>query len=415
MKKQLKICEIIDTYYPTVDGAISVARNYSHSLNKITDCVLAVPSPEKNSGYVDNDDFKIIRCKSKDAPEKYRMGTPDFDYAFKKKLEEENFDIIHTHSPYTMGKFAITFGRKNHIPVVATLHTQYHQDFERVFHHNKMMVDIAINYIIDTYKKADSVWTVSNASCKFLRDYGYKGKIEVVRNGTDYVYPKNAEELIDRINKEHNLYNQKNVFLFVGRMAWYKNLKILIDSAKQLKKEKLDFKLLLVGGGFDIDDVKDYAEYLGVTDKVIFVGNVSDRELLQGYYLRSDLMLFPSTFDMASIAKVEAAAHKTPSLVIKGSCSAEEVIDNENGFLSIEDTSAFTKRILEIASNPDLYKSVGENAYKTLYRTWDDVAKEVKEKYEKIILKYKIKEKSKERLKEFKKIKKEMANKYPPV
>ena len=39
-------------------------------------------------------------------------------------------------------------------------------------------------------------------------------------------------------------------------------------------------------------------------------------------------------------------------------------------------------------NNPEVYKQAGENAYKTLYRSWEDVAKEALEKYKQIIEKY---------------------------
>ena len=95
--------------------------------------------------------------------------------------------------------------------------------------------------------------------------------------------------------------------------------------------------MLFVGGGFDIDELIEYAEKVGVKENCIFTGNVSDRTKLQAYYLRSDVYLFPSTFDMASVSKVEAAAHKLASVVVKNSCSAEQVVDGENGFLIEED------------------------------------------------------------------------------
>ena len=76
-------------------------------------------------------------------------------------------------------------GHKYKVPVIATLHTQYHQDFERVLK-SKVLVDFMIKYIMKVFNNADNVWTVSNKSCEILRKYGYAGKIEVVRNGTDF-------------------------------------------------------------------------------------------------------------------------------------------------------------------------------------------------------------------------------------
>jgi len=242
-----------------------------------------------------------------------------------------------------------------------------------------------INYIIKVFQNADSVWTVSERSCKILRDYGYYGKVEVIRNGTDYKYPDNASQLVEKINALHSLQGQNNVYLFVGRMAWYKNLKIVIDALKLVKAKNTDFKMVFVGGGFDYEEVKTYAEKNGLKDHCIFTGPVADKSLIQGYYLRADLLLFPSTFDMAPVTGVEAAAHNLSAVMVKDSCSAELVEDGVNGFLAEESAESFAQKILELMDNPDLVKSAGINAGKTLYRSWDMVAKEVYQKYIEII------------------------------
>jgi glycosyltransferase involved in cell wall biosynthesis len=385
----MKVCQFIDTYYPVVDGAINVAKHYAHYVSKKEECVLAVPKA-KQKDYVDNEIFKVVRCKSGSAPENYRCGYPMFDGKFKKQLEQENFDVLHTHSPYFLGRHAIKLGKKKGIPVVATLHTQYHQDFERIVK-NKTFVKFLIKYIMKVFNNADSVWTVSQRSCDILRSYGYKGNIEVVRNGTDFTYPENASELIKRVNDIHNLEGQENVFLFVGRMCWYKNLKIILDALDIVKKTDDNFKMIFVGGGFDFDEVKAYAEEKGLKDNCIFTNAVKDKELLQGYYLRGDLLLFPSTFDMAPVTAVEAAAHNLAAIMVEGSCSAELVSDNENGFLANENAESFAERIVELMKKPELVKKVGLNAGKTLYRSWDMVGEEVIEKYKKVISEYKAK------------------------
>jgi len=127
---------------------------------------------------------------------------------------------------------------------------------------------------------------------------------------------------------------------------------------------------------------------LGLSEQVIFVGRVSDRELLQGYYLRSDLFLFPSTYDTSSLVPIEAAAHKLPVLLIKDSCTAENIKDNFNGFLAEDNPEAFSEKILEIFANSTLMKEVGEEAHRSVYRTWEMVSEEVMEKYREIIAKY---------------------------
>ena len=397
----VKILELLDSYYPVVDGAISVVKNYSKEINKIAECDLAVPKSAGSEHYTDNEEFVVYRCKSSAAPENYRLGHPDLDGKFIKIIKERNFDIFHAHSPFAMGKFAIKMGKKLKVPVILTLHTQYHQDFMRVTK-SKVLTALLVKMIMQVYNQADSVWTVSEASKRILRQYGFKGNIEVVRNGTDYTYPDNPEELINLVNEKHNLKGQKNVFVFVGRMAMYKNLKLLCDAIKILKQKGKDFKMLFVGGGFDYEELVEYIHYLGIDDVCITTDEIRNRRLLQGYYLRSDLLVFPSTFDMASIVKVEAAAHKCAGVLIKDSCSAELVVDGDNGFLCEENAQSLADKLIELCDKPEVMKKAGERAYRTLYRSWQMVAEEVLEKYKKVIDEYSRKQEEKKRLKEMK-------------
>lgn len=390
-KEKLKIAEILDAYYPCIDGPINVVTNYSKNLDRKADCKLLVPAAAKKQHYKDNQPFEVVRCSSTAAPEGYRLGHPGADGKFKKRVKAEKFDILHTHSPFSMGMFAIRQGRKQKIPVVATLHTKYYDDFSRVLHGFTPLCKFMLHRIMRVYNAADSVWTVNNASCQVLRDYGYKGDIVVVRNGTDLKYPENAEELVARVNALHGLEGQKNVFIFVGRIAMYKNLQLMADALKLLKDKGEDFRMLVIGSGFDEKKFAGIVKESGLTENFIFTGSVRDRQLLQGYYLRSDLFLFPSTFDTSSLVPIEAAAHKLPTLLIKGCCTAENITDGVNGFLAEETPQAYAERIEEIISDPELLRRVGEEAHRSVYRTWENVADEVLDNYRKVIEDYKKK------------------------
>ena len=388
---KIKILESIDSYLPVVDGPINVVTNYATHLSRKEECFVAVPAAKKKLHYVDNQPFKVLRCKSTGAPEGYRNGFPGLDKKFKEAVKAEKPDIIHMHSPFNLARFAIRFGKEHNIPVVLTLHTQYKEDFKRVTKNFKPFVGIAMRYIMRAINHADYVWTVNDSSCKILKDYGYKGEIGVMRNGTHLSYPKNAEELIKRIDDLHGLKGQKNVFLFIGRISYYKNLALLAKSLKILADQGEDFKMLFVGGGFDLESYKKQIAELGLNDKVIFAGAVKDKELLQGYYLRSDLFLFPSTFDTSSLVPIEAAAHNLPTLLIEGSYTAENIVDGKNGFLAKETPEDFANKIKEIISNRKLLEQVGKEAGKSLYRSWDMVTDEVRAKYREIIEDFKKK------------------------
>ena len=115
-----------------IDGVTMVVHNYAKRLVKYADVIVFAPNyPGK-----DYDDsifpYKVVRCKSLKAPIiDYGIPIPDFDSNFKKILRESKLDIVHIHSPFMVGKAGIKYAKKHKIPVIATMHSQYKQDFKR--------------------------------------------------------------------------------------------------------------------------------------------------------------------------------------------------------------------------------------------------------------------------------------------
>ena len=69
MKKEMKIAELLDSYFPCIDGPINVVTYYSEQLDKLAECKLIVPKAKKRQKYVDQRPFEVIRCDSTAAPE----------------------------------------------------------------------------------------------------------------------------------------------------------------------------------------------------------------------------------------------------------------------------------------------------------------------------------------------------------
>ena len=63
--------------------------------------------------------------------------------------------------------------------------------------------------------------------------------------------------------------------------------------------------------------------------------------------------------------------------------------DNVNAFFTNNSKEEYAAKILEVMNNEKLYNKVSKNAYKDLYKNWDDVVKEAYELYEKMINKNK--------------------------
>lgn len=379
----MKILQTLDCYYPKFDGPTNVITNYSKSLIKVKNADVGVFVP-RFPKYKDNQPFEVFRVKSIKSADGYYQGTPSVDGKLKKALKETGYDVIHLHSPFTMGRFFARYGKKHGIPTIFSFHTKFKEDFERLLH-VKPLVNFMMRYIMKTINACDYVLTVSDGAAEVLRAYGYKKQITVIRNGTDLVYPENAKELVAKVNEKHGLANQKNVFLSVGRIVENKRIDLVLDALKIVKERGYDFRFIIVGDGSYKQNLENKVKDYALSEQVIFTGKVMDRAMLSSYYLRSDLFLFPSTFDTASLAPIEAAALKLPSVMTRGCSTAEIVTENRNGFLAGDTAESWADEICRIVSDEKLLAEAKENCYKEVYRTWDDVCEEVYAFYEKAI------------------------------
>jgi glycosyltransferase involved in cell wall biosynthesis len=107
-------------------------------------------------------------------------------------------------------------------------------------------------------------------------------------------------------------------------------------------------------------------------------------------FARANLFLFPSLYDTSGIVIQEAAAMRCPALVLKNTNAAEGIIDCYNGFLSENDEYAYAQKIKKIILNKDMLIEVGKTARYTIYKNWETVLEEVKERYIDIINTYKL-------------------------
>ena len=376
-----------EAFNPIMDGVTNVVRNYACWLNRKYGISYVITPHFPN--YVDKEEYEVLRYHSISVPTRppYRTGVPALDIQFMRRIKSIPFDIVHAHSPFSAGRIAMNIAHKRGIPVVASFHSKYYDDLLESLKFESA-AKIGVSVIVDFYNSADFVWTVNNATAGTLREYGYKGHIEVVNNGTEYETAEDRKAAGHMVNEKLNLKPEELVFLFVGQLVWQKNLKVLINVLDLLRSMGMDYKMLIAGMGHAEEELKRMVEELNLTDRVIFLGPVYDRDYLKSLFCRADLLLFPSVYDNASIVVQEAASQKCPPLLIKGSNTAEGIIDGENGLLSDNSPEAISRRIYDAVHQSDLSR-IGERAHETLYRNWEIIVDEVYGRYKEIVNAYK--------------------------
>ena len=335
--------------------------------------------------YPDADDsvypFPVVRYPSVDMTKLvgYRAGMP-FSPEITAKLEQAHFDIIHSHCPITSTMLARSVRTRLNVPLVFTYHTKFDIDIANAIR-SKRLQEGAAKILVENISACDEVWTVSNGAGENLKKLGYKGEYIVMPNGVDFPQGRVSQTLVDEVTKDYDLPRDVPVFLFVGRMMWYKGIRITLDALKKLSDKGFDFRMVFIGGGTDKKEIVAYSQKLDLNRKVFFADPIHDRVRIRAWYCRANLFLFPSTFDTNGLVVREAAACGLGSVLVSGSCAAEDTTDAVNCIQIEENADSMAASLEKVCQNPEKMKEIGEGAQRDVYISWDSAVKGAVERY----------------------------------
>lgn len=381
--KKLGVCLLNDSFPPLIDGVSNAVVNYAGIIQKNygTSFVGTPKYPKVKDDYP----FDVIRYPSIDVTKLtgYRAGYP-FSISAINKMTKHKFDIIHSHCPMASTYLARTLREYTDKPIVFTYHTKFDIDIKKAID-SPTLQNAAMKLIINNIEACDDVWVVSKGAGENLRSNGFRGSYTVMENGVDFPKGRVSAEKSAALLKEYGIPESMPVFLFVGRMMWYKGIKTSIDGLCIAKQKGEKFKMIFVGDGVDRKEIEEYSKKAGLYEDCIFAGAIGDREILRTYFCISDLFLFPSTFDTNGIVVREAAACSLASVIVKNSCAAEGLSDMENGLLIEDNAESMAEKIIFACHNRQAVRKIGENAADEIYISWDSAVKKACERYNAVI------------------------------
>ncbi len=407
----MNICLLNDSFPPIIDGVANVVMNYAKVLTDSLDSNVIVGTPRYPDADYGGYSYKVVAYPSFDTTEfvhGYRTGYP---LAIREiaQMAGTNPDIIHTHCPAASAIMARILRKETGAPIIFTYHTKFDVDIARAVGEGVLKKE-AIKAMISNIEACDDVWVVSEGAGENLRSLGYQGEYIVMPNGVDFPRGRASEDAVKELNETYDIPEGIPLFLFVGRLMKYKGLPIIVDAMKILSEKNIDFRMVFVGGGADAqemqdtvksygiamdvyskenDDAKEVHTHFDATDghsgKVIFTGPIHDREKLRAWNTRGDLFLFPSTYDTNGIVVREAAACGLASVLIKGSCAAEGITHDRNGYMIEENAPSMAQLLEEVSGDLGHLHQVGQNAMDEIYISWEQSVRMAYDRY-KVIL-----------------------------
>ena len=175
---------------------------------------------------------------------------------------------------------------------------------------------IVVNPLVKSYLETK----YSNSTCEFIY-------FPIIQDDT--VLSQKINETKDFANKyikDYDLQDQSLV-LFVGRLEKIKNPALLLRAFKRLNG--IEAKLIIVGSGSQEKELHDLADSLGISDKVIFTGSLTGKDLYAWYYL-ADLFVLPSLFEPFG-AVVNEALVAGCFVIVSDKVGSTSLITSSNG------------------------------------------------------------------------------------
>ena len=154
--------------------------------------------------------------------------------------------------------------------------------------------------------------------------------------------------------------------LCVCRQVHVKGVDVLLKAFALIYNDVPEVPLVFVGDGPLLTEHKALAARLGITDRVIFEGEVSNSEV-PAYLSNCALFVLPSRSEGFSITLLEAAYHSRPIVCTRVGGAQELISNGINGLLvDPEDPPAMAAQILAVLRNEELARRIGDAAGQTV-------------------------------------------------
>ena len=289
---------------------------------------------------------------------------------------EGKFDFIHAHDWLTM-EAATMLKEEMGIPMVLTIHsTEY--DRSGWLHPNQWFIDIEQKGM----EQADGIIAVSHLTKRVIVEkYGINPDIiSVVHNA---VYPI-AEG------------KKQKIVLFLGRLTIQKGAEFFLKAARKVLDYEPDVCFVVAGDGDMLPQLVDQTVDLGISNRIIFTGRLTEDEVKHIYGI-SSVYVMPSVSEPFGITALEAISAGTPTIASK----TAGVCETFNNCLKIDfwDSDEIASKIISLLRYESLRKTLNENGKQEVELfTWDNVAGKTLDVYNGIdveILKKQLKEREK--------------------
>jgi glycosyltransferase involved in cell wall biosynthesis/predicted metal-dependent phosphoesterase TrpH len=279
-------------------------------------------------------------------------------------VQRERFTEIIISTPGPVGLTALLAAKMLNLQTSGIYHTDFPQ-YIRILTEDSFLESVAWGYMHWFYGQVDTVFVNSEEYKQSWIKRGFDpAKLKILPRGldTELFHPARRDSAFF---EKFGASNGEVRLLYVGRISREKDLDVLADAYRQLRKEGVPVQLFVVGHG-------PYSEALAKSlPDAFFTGYLRGTELATAY-ASADIFVFPSTTDTFGNVILEAQASGLPVVVSDSGGPKELVAHKANGLITrshnVED---FTDAIRVLVTDQRLRERMASSARKSVTdRSW---------------------------------------------
>ncbi len=368
----MKIAIFTETYLPYINGVVTHIKILKEGLEQLGHTVLVVTAdPDTRRHYLKDD---VLHCPAHRSQRLYGYGLASpVSRRRLKFIEDFDPDIIHVHQEFGIGLSGIMIAKIMKKPLVYTLHTMYDEYLYYVAPRALLPVvkKISHRYSRAIANSATEITGPSKKCQEYLQNVGVTKMVNVVPNAVEldrFNPDKISKEVKDELRRRYQIPEDATICCFVGRLGREKSVDVLLDYwAKTIRPED-KLHLIVIGDGPCIEELREQATALKISDMVTFAGKILHEDL-PAYLAACDFYVTASTSDTNSISMLEGMATGLPVLQRLDRLNENQVRNGVNGYVfnSAEEMAEEMKKIRDKSPEElaQLKKSVIESVRKS--------------------------------------------------
>ncbi len=365
----MNILLISDVYFPRVNGVSTSIKTFTAQLQKLGHTVHLITP---NYGVNTADEAWISRVPARKIyfdPEDYLMKYQEV-LRLLPILKDKKFDIIHIHTPFIAHYSGLKLGKLLNIPVVET----YHTFFEDYLHHYLPWIpksaakSLARLISKKQCNQVDAIVAPSQPMLDVLRSYGISSKAEVIATGLQAHSFADADS--EAFKAKYGIAQNRPMLLYVGRVAFEKNIDFLVRMTKLLIDKTPNILLVITGEGPAVPSLRALVKTLDIEKNVQFIGYLDRNTELNACYKAADIFVFASKSETQGLVLLEAMAQSTPVVAIAELGTASILVEGEGAMIAVEDEAEFAHKVHALLANPVHRAHLGARAREYAQEKW---------------------------------------------